>query len=321
VSVFFIISGYLISGILLRAREQVVAGRQSPGAALRRFFVRRVLRIMPVYYASIAAMLVVGLEGLRESVGWLLTYTTNFGMVCAGVEFKHASHFWSLAVEEQFYLVWPLLLLWLPVCRLRLVIGIVLAGSLGFCLIAGAAGASLDALMRLPIGGASLALGFGALLAYGKVHPNELPGRAFRVAWGVGALLFVVSQILWWQRAHLPALSEFAGRMLFPWAVTPFFAWLFLRSLRRGHWLNGLLSLRPLRYVGRISYGIYVYHFLLDPYFHAIWARLGLRVSLDPVAEGFLKTATSIVIAALSWHCFEKPILSLKDRWAPEPRA
>lgn len=73
-----------------------------------------------------------------------------------------------------------------------------------------------------------------------------------------------------------------------------------------------------LRYFGRISYGVYVYHMLLDGYYYSIWARLGFSPSLSPVAEGFLKSATSILIAAGSWHFFEKPILSLKKRWAPD---
>lgn len=101
--------------------------------------------------------------------------------------------------------------------------------------------------------------------------------------------------------------------------MTLFFGWLFLKSLVHDSMLNRFLRGRVLCYVGRISYGLYVYSLVLDPYFYSIWARLGFHLSLGRIEEGCLKTATSIVVAAASWHFFEKPILSLKDRLAPDP--
>ena len=76
-------------------------------------------------------------------------------------------------------------------------------------------------------------------------------------------------------------------------------------------------STAPLRALGRISYGVYVYHWLLEPYYVSIWKRLGLHTTHSQVSEAGLKSATVIIIAAVSWHCFERPILSFKDRLAP----
>ena len=318
VIIFFIISGYLISTILFAAKEQVETARLRTGGALRRFYIRRVLRIAPIYYGSILAMCVAGSQPVREGVWWHLTYTTNFGQVFRGMDFKNAAHFWTLAVEEQFYVVWPLIVLAVPRARLGAVLRAVFTGSAALLLFAGAGGVSWGVMMMMPVGGSSFALSFGALLAYGRFYGSGIPLRHARAALWVGAPVFVLSQYLWWLHGGGEAaynLPEY--KLTYVWAVTLFFGWFFIRSLAPGSGLARFLSLPPLRYFGRISYGVYVYHWLLDPYYVSIWKRLGLHATLGPVAEGCLKSATVTALAAVSWHCFEKPILTLKDRLAP----
>ena len=319
VTVFFIISGYLITQILFQAKEQVADGRLSKGAALKRFYIRRVLRIAPVYYASILAMCLIGSKPMRDYVWWHLTYMTNFGHVFCGIDFRNMVHFWTLAVEEQFYLVWPLVILSLARKRVGPAIRWLFASSAALCVIGGACGlSSYGMIMSLPIGGPSLALGYGAALAYGRYYEGSGCPRLARFSLGLGLPFFALSQVVWWWHGGQPAINFPEYRLLYPWSVTLFFGWLFVRSLNQGSMLNRFLSHPVLRYFGRISYGVYVYHMLLDGYYYSIWARLGFSPSLSPVAEGFLKSATSILIAAGSWHFFEKPILSLKKRWAPD---
>ncbi len=318
VIIFFIISGYLISSILFAAKERVANGRSTQGVALRRFYIRRVLRIAPIYYASILAFCLIGSPGLRDGLWWHLTYTTNFGHVFAGVDFQNAAHFWTLAVEEQFYLAWPLLVLATPRTRLKAMLRVVFLGSAVLVLTGALAGWKWEILTMLPVGGASLALSFGALLAYGKVYENGISSRLAGAAGWLGAPAFIVSQFLWWrQGGGTAAFERIEYKLTYICAVTLFFGWLFVRSLAPGSVLARGLSFGPLRYLGRISYGIYVYHWLLDPYYVSIWKRLGLTAQPGHVAEGCLKTATVMAVASLSWHCFEKPILALKDRLAP----
>lgn len=318
VVIFFIISGYLISSILFAAKEQVAAGRTGTSAALRRFYIRRVLRIAPIYYGSILAFAAVGSPGVRDGLWWHLTYTTNFGHVFAGLDFKNAVHFWTLAVEEQFYFAWPLLILAVPRARLGTLLHAVFFSSAALVLAGAALGLKWGVLTMLPVGGASLALGFGALLAYGRFYEGGIDLRLARGALWLGTPAFFASQFIWWHHGGGPAAYERQDyQLLYIGAVTLFLGWLFLRSLAPGSALARGLSFGPLRYLGRISYGVYVYHWLLDPYYVSIWKRLGFATPSGPVAEGCLKTATVILLAALSWHCFEKPILVLKDRLAP----
>ena len=318
VIIFFIISGYLISTILFSAKERVENARLSTGGALRRFYIRRVLRIAPIYYGSILAMCAIGSQPVRDGVWWHVTYTTNFAQVFRGLDFKNAVHFWTLAVEEQFYVVWPLVVLAVPRARLGGMLRAVFIGSGALVLVAGLCGASWGVLTMLPVGGSSFALSFGALLAYARFYGQGIARKNARAALWIGAPVFVLSQFFWWQHGGgEEAYNRLEYKLTYVLAVTLFFGWFFIRSLAPGSVLARFLSLPPLRYLGRISYGVYVYHWLLDPYYVSIWKRLGLHATLSHVAEGGLKSATVMVLAAVSWHCFEKPILALKDRLAP----
>jgi peptidoglycan/LPS O-acetylase OafA/YrhL len=320
VVIFFIISGYLISSILFAAKEEVAAGRVGTGGALRRFYIRRVLRIAPIYYGSILAFWLIRSPGVREGVWWHATYTTNFAQVFCGLDFRNAAHFWTLAVEEQFYFVWPLLVLTVSRARLGVMLWTVFFGSMAFVLVGAMTGAPWGVLTMLPVGGASVALSFGALLAYGRFYQSGIVPPLVRGSLWLGLPVFVLSQAIWTQHGGGPATYErWEYQVTYVCAVTLFFGWLFVCSLGAESLLGRVLSFAPLRYVGRISYGLYVYHWLLDPYYISIWNRLGIPEPTGAVANGCLKSLTAMVVAALSWHCFEKPILGLKDRLAPSP--
>ena len=318
VIIFFIISGYLISTILFAAKERVETHRLRKRDALRRFYIRRVLRIAPIYYGSILAMCAIGSQPVRDGVWWHVTYTTNFGQVFLGMDFKNAVHFWTLAVEEQFYVVWPLIVLATPRAQLGAMLRAVFAGSAALVLAGVAGGVPWGVLTMLPVGGSSFALSFGALLAYARFYGNGIALKNARAALWIGAPVFVLSQYFWWRYGGgEDAYNRPEYKLTYVLSVTLFFGWFFIRSLAPGSALARFLSLPPLRYLGRISYGVYVYHWLLDPYYVSIWKRLGLHATLGQMSEAGLKSATVIVIAAVSWHVFEKPILSLKDRLAP----
>lgn len=109
VQLFFVLSGFLITGILLRCRTSVA--RLS---ALRAFYVRRILRIFPLFYCVLLLAYVLNIEPVRETVFWHLPYLSNFYFFSIGRWDGDISHFWSLAVEEQFYLFWPAIVMFVP---------------------------------------------------------------------------------------------------------------------------------------------------------------------------------------------------------------
>lgn len=112
VTLFFVLSGFLITRILLLQKGQPLK------KSLKVFYVRRVFRIFPVYYAVLIVLLLIDFEKISSLWVWLFTYTINiYESVNNTVDVGHFNHFWSLALEEQFYLVWPLIVFLIPLKR------------------------------------------------------------------------------------------------------------------------------------------------------------------------------------------------------------
>src|SRR5262245_37043382 len=112
VQLFFVLSGYLITLILLDGRAAVTAG-QDQWHILRNFYARRFLRIFPIYYLVLGVTALLGVVVVRQLFSWVFTYMSNVYFVFNGPR-EMVFHLWSLAVEEQFYLIWPWLILLLP---------------------------------------------------------------------------------------------------------------------------------------------------------------------------------------------------------------
>jgi peptidoglycan/LPS O-acetylase OafA/YrhL len=116
VGLFFTLSGFLITRILLRCKLKIAAGEATMGTMLRQFYVRRCLRIFPLYYGVLLVLVIFNVTGIRERVWWHLGYLSNvlFSYYYPSRGGAVERHFWSLAVEEQFYLVWPLVIFLTP---------------------------------------------------------------------------------------------------------------------------------------------------------------------------------------------------------------
>ena len=119
VSLFFVLSGFLISGILLRCRDSIGSTKQSTRFTLQRFYIRRFIRIIPIYYLALIVAAIL-FKKVRSDFFWHLTYTTNIMVFVQDSYDRYATHFWSLAMEEQFYLIWPFVMLFLPNKHVRL---------------------------------------------------------------------------------------------------------------------------------------------------------------------------------------------------------
>ncbi len=122
VHLFFVLSGFLITGILLRSRALVEDSGRGTGLAIRRFYIRRFLRIFPIYYLVLAVTWALGFPDVRSGIVWHLAYGSNILFAIENQWPPTTAHLWSLSVEEQFYLIWPLLMLLVPRRHLRTVI-------------------------------------------------------------------------------------------------------------------------------------------------------------------------------------------------------
>lgn len=328
VQLFFVLSGFLITGILLDTRSE-------PGA-LRVFFARRLLRIFPLYYAVLTirfvSLPVFGAlsPDLRAEDGhqvWYWTYLSNWSSPF-GRDVTGFGHFWSLAVEEQFYLLWPWIVHRLHARALLVLCAALMAVALlARCLMlalgaspeavysftitrvdALVAGAAVAVLLRLPsppallrrclrpITGAAVAgLGAVALATHG------LPRMAFPVQ-TFGLTLLTVAAAGW--VASLAQGDPSGGK---------------IRSAR-------VLAWRPLQALGRISYGVYVFHLPVH-----LWLLARLRPWLIAATPGGrlvrmtvyfpLATALTLLLANVSWRVLEQPFLRLKRHFVVPVRA
>jgi peptidoglycan/LPS O-acetylase OafA/YrhL len=316
VQFFFVLSGFLITGILLRLRAEAeggIIGGKFQG--LGRFYLRRGLRILPLYYAALIGLLAVSyvsspIKSFRGDFGWFCVYAINFRFLVGEAAF-FPLHFWSLVVEEQFYFAWPLLILFTPRRFLPwLISGLIAVGPL-FRMMVTLFGWSMESCDALPFACLD-SLGMGALLAWlrSPLHGNSGERRTIRL--GTIALMagLPAAVLLMLLHPHVPFVLVHALYIL---SLSMCFLWLIERASRGfDGWIGRTLEFAPLRYAGRISYGVYVIH----P-FAILLVEKGLQVSqiqTGPAVRVAMYAASTILAAMVSWHLFEYPLCRLKDR-------
>lgn len=309
VRLFFVMSGYLITRILLVQRDEIEVGSRSLRSSLWTFTARRALRIFPAFYAFLAFTLVVDLVPVRETWAWHVFYLSNVWYTViaweTGLGWGTIGHLWSLAVEEQFYLVWPAAIFLTPRNYLPYVIGgTVLFAPLFRSGIVMAGGSTTSAVFLTP--GCGDALGMGALLAlYWGTGRQSLVERGSALA-GIPLLLLGYMTSGVYHAALFGLGTALAGTAL-------------VGACARGMTaLPGrFLSWQPVVWIGSISYGLYLWHSPTIDFVRWISATVGVA---EPTGlPGFLaKVALSFALALGSWYLVEKPFLRLKRR-VPSP--
>jgi peptidoglycan/LPS O-acetylase OafA/YrhL len=308
VRLFFVISGFLITGILLRSKSYCEKNRLPILYVFRQFYARRVLRIFPLFYLVLGLAALLNIPPVRQTFGWHAAYLTNFYLFFTG-RGGSVSHFWSLAVEEQFYLVWPWIILLVNRRKLSAIILIAIAIAPIFRLLCGLWTENF----RTPILPLSCfdTLGIGAFLALrkdqiGQQHSQKYPFGKSGLLLGLGMLaVFVLLGAMNHGRMIGYAIFDVGAALIAGWVV-------WNASIGIKGPIGKLLEIKPLLYLGTISYGIYIYHnfihYLLDrPQITKILVFLHASSLAIP-----LICATTISVAALSWHLFERPINNLK---------
>ncbi len=314
VRIFFVLSGFLITVLLREEWDQT--GR----IALRGFYVRRTLRIFPAFYAYVACIALLGVSGVVAVSGTDLfraaTYSINYH---AGRDWLFG-HAWSLAVEEQFYLTWPLLLLWLGIRRapVAAMTAIVIAPLVRVTLMALPDGStSLQTFVGTSFETVVDGIATGALLALVRERLWDwMPYRRFLSSSRVAALpvlVFAAGSLPWWgdwvgaRTAWLLAGAHAAvGITLLNVSI----AMLIDRLVRFPNGPTGrFLNLRSVAFLGVLSYSMYIWQqVFLDRRTAAWYARFPQNLLLVLAA------------AFLSWRLVERPALKLRDRFS-RPRA
>lgn len=323
VDLFFLLSGFLITGILYDSR--------TGPCYFRNFYMRRVLRIFPLYYGVLAVVFLLvpaipalhgsEIAGLSAHQAWAWLYGVNIYLaIHNGWVLSYIEHFWSLAIEEQFYLIWPLVV-WLLGGRRRLFLkfslGVAIASFAGRILASLWGASEVTTIVLTPFELDTLALG-----GFFAVYLRQPDGVART------------------RRMIVPMAAAGLGLLLLQFGVRHFSGYgNEVESLRRGafHLLLAALMLEalcapagsvcsrffrssPMITLGKYSYGLYVYHHFLSYYLSshrtelALAAAIGSRTAALAIqAAGGM--AASMAIAWLSYEYFEKYFLRLKRFW------
>jgi len=333
VDLFFVLSGFLITRILINARE---------GAGyFRSFYARRFLRIFPLYYGALFFLIVIlpSLPGFRgnqdlallrhhQAEYWSYAFNVTFSLHPFAERGDYMSfHFWSLAVEEQFYLVWPLVVLVLGRRRLGAfcLLCIAAAPLIRYMLLHGLVPEThgpFAAYLLMPARMDTLAL--GGLIAVLALNPDMLR-RASRWALPVGAASAAIVAVFYFQEGGLWAYNR--GVQVFGYSAVALTFAAIVAMIVGGPagFLQAAFGHRVLRFFGKYSYGLYVVHPQIMHWTMQLArdhdAIRTVGGSYLPFLFGFTMVTggLSVAVAWLSWHLYEKQFLKLK-RFVPYGR-
>jgi peptidoglycan/LPS O-acetylase OafA/YrhL len=320
VQIFFVLSGYLITGILLRERER------DAREYLGRFYWRRSLRIFPLYSVflalSFAAYLTTGEpQSLGSDWPYLVTYTTNFARLRSTDIGSAFIHLWSLAVEEQFYLFWPFVVYFAsPAAFKRVVLAIILLSpiirlALYFAFLN--SGHDADWIGRniycLPFTQFD-SFATGAALVLWQAQFAKNAGRWFLVTLTVTALCgtgVLLHDHFFYKNAFKESLGYSMYLMPdwgFVWGYTliNLAAVFLIACATRGTQALRFLEAAPIVWIGSISYGVYVYHVPA--------LRILDRLNVQRPLLFVLYVTSVLIVSSVSFKWLETPFLRLKDR-------
>jgi peptidoglycan/LPS O-acetylase OafA/YrhL len=321
VDLFFVLSGFLITSLLLKEPD---------GVRLVRFWSRRARRLLPALLLLLAAVAGYAaflaapteLQRIRGDSWATLLYYANWHAVLAEQRYwdlfstpSPLAHTWSLAIEEQFYLIWPLCVAAIMRARRAKRALLIFSLAVGTLTLAWMAYRYVpnDATSRVYFGSdtRASALALGAALAAGLALRSHPPKHKSEAGAWVGAGILAVC---WWHIGGSDAFLYRGGFLICQLAVVLL---LLGASHPQAGWLARGLSLTPLTWIGKLSYGLYLWHW---PVFVALSEA---RVGVDGVRLFAVRVAVSVGLAAASFYALERPIrrgaVGGKRMWALAP--
>ncbi len=329
VSAFFVLSGFLLTPILLEMKSSL-----NTKDFFVHFYGRRAFRIFPLYYTYLAVVAIASLVAISfygqhgqiqphrfiEQLPWTLSYTYDF--YHASKFFEHtylATHFWSLAVEEQFYLVWPLAIFFIPARYFKkFLIGVILAGPLMRLL--------LEVMLEFELLPAfsindlviyvlpfshfdAFAIG-GYFALHGKKGPAYFVWIAIMLVIGLGMVAEWRSagHVSWSNLGYGPFMRD-SFKYIWGYSLVNLVLALILVNIKYRSFMPAFFENRVLVYLGTISYGLYVFHL---PIFWLVYTNMR---GVPEIVRALIVLTITIIVSAISYELMEKRFIGLKDKY------
>ena len=310
VNLFFVISGYLITKILLKNKEDIINKKVNLIKVFKSFYLKRTLRIFPIYYLTILFLLIINFKNIGEIWIWLISYSTNILITFDNVDLGSFNHLWSLAVEEQFYIVWPLLILLIPLKQISRFITFIIILSL-FFKIAYYYYFGWSTIINASTISCADSLGFGALAAYWSLYNKNIIRRINNYKW-ILPLSFIPFLFLIIFPQNFNFIRVTSSNFLF----SLFALFLIIKaSEEKFSYVSKLfLENKLIVHIGRISYGIYLYHLFMPDLYEYL---LNTFPNIIPIEYRYripIYFILSYMFAETSWYIIEKPLLKLKSK-------
>ena len=315
VNIFFVLSGFLITYLLIQ--EKKLIGQID----LKKFWLRRILRIWPLFYFCVFFGFVCfpffkslfgEVPNEPASIGYYLTFLNNFDMIRVDPDATMLAVLWSVAVEEQFYFIWPIILFFLPVKRYWIAFSSVILTSIVF--------RALNDTTVLHEFHTLSCVGDMAVGAFGAWIVNERPNFKERIVrlkrYQIG-LIYSIFIIIFFFRAELLYSTHFVRIF-----ERPFIALVILAIiLEQNYAENSLFKLsnfRTISKLGVMTYGLYCLHTICIYVVQTLTSKFGLNVKLWEVLvlEPSITFILSIIVSYISFTYYETPFLKLKEKMA-----
>jgi peptidoglycan/LPS O-acetylase OafA/YrhL len=296
VDLFLVLSGFLITGKLLAARGDE--------HRFRDFYLRRLLRIFPLYYLAIVVAFLIERPPFRTQLPFW-TYTANLWQPPMGLKLIEVGHLWSLSLEEQFYLVWPFAILLLSrKASMRICVAMLVTATVTRYALASSGADWFPTFAWTPCRVDGLAVGSCLALWMGERDAGQalLTVRSRLYAHAVLlATAIPLAWMVWRGKTHLMFVGSDVGfRTILPLLFSLFYGALLVSVLN-----VRILGAKPFQLGARYSYGIYIFHLLFYPLLLSVIPYRGLVFFL-------IVTALSTVLAVVSYHGFERYFLRMK---------
>ncbi len=304
VQIFFVISGFLITAILMEQKDTV----RSRLFLVKNFIIKRSLRIFPIYYILLSVWLVVsllsGVDWYKGNAIYYFTYTSNMLVYYKGWQNMQFGPLWTLAIEEQFYLIWPCIILFLPKKKEVWLMVLLVLGSLAFKFVF-----TDEKYARLLISQIDM-LGIGALIAYMIKYEYTF---IINIVYTLRMPIIIITTTLLITFKYWAVFRE-AG-LVYNICMLALPSTLVIGCyLGFKNFFGFFLNLRFVRYMGKISYGLYLYHMSILVVMDMLSKKI-TSIYFNNVVMFLISIGLTILVAHLSYILIEKRFIRLKEKF------